>query len=74
MAFKKIRNLKVCYKSETRQRHGWYTGSDYITVPFINLKWNWFGDLDFDIDTPIKNVECEEGKLVITTVPVEPSL
>ena len=65
MAFKKIRNLKVCYKSEARQRHGWYAGTDYISVPFINLKGKWLGELGFNIDTPIK-VECEEGKLIIT--------
>ena len=65
MAFKEIRNLKVCYKSEARQRHGCYAGTDYISVPFINLKRKWLGELGFIIDTPIK-VECEEGKLIIT--------
>lgn len=67
MAFKKIRNLKVCYKSETRQKHGWYAGTDYISIPAINLKGKWLGELGFNIDTPVK-VECEEGRLVITVV------
>ena len=65
MAFKKTRHLKVCYKSEPRQSRSWYAGSTYISVPFINLKGKWLGELGFDIDTPIK-VECEEGKLIIT--------
>lgn len=65
MAFKKIRNLKVCYKSETRQSRGWYVGTRYVEVPFINLKGKWRRELGFTVDTPIK-VECGEGKLVIT--------
>ena len=67
MAFKKIRNLKVCYKSETRQRHGWYAGTNYIDVPAINLKGLWLKELGFEISTPVK-VECEEGKLIITKI------
>ena len=66
MAFKKTRNLKVCYRSETRNR-GWYAGTVYIDDPFINLRGKWLQELGFEIDTPIK-VECEEGKLVITKV------
>ena len=73
MAFKKIRNLKVCYKNETRQSSSWYAGTKYIEVPFINLKGKWLGELGFDINTPIQ-VECEEGKLVITKAPVENSI
>lgn len=64
MAFRKTRNLKVCYRSEPRNQ-GWYAHTTYIDVPFINLRGKWLQELGFEIDTPIK-VECEEGKLVIT--------
>lgn len=73
MAFKKIRNLKVCCRSEIRQKRGWMAGTDYISVPAINLKGKWLSELEFDIDTPIK-VECEEGKLIITKAASEASI
>lgn len=73
MAFKKIRNLKVCCKSEIRQKRGWMAGTDYISVPAINLKGLWLKELGFDISTPVK-VECEEEKLVITKVFAETTM
>ncbi len=54
MAFKKIRNLKVCCKSEVRQKRGWMDGTNYISVPAINLKGKWLRELGFDISTPVK--------------------
>lgn len=73
MAFKKIRNLKMCYKSEVRQRSGRYAGTEYVNVPAINLKGLWLKELGFDISTPVK-VECEEGKLIITKKSIEQTI
>lgn len=55
MAYKTYRELKV-YES---------SGKNYKPIPQIRLQGGWLSALGFDIGTPI-NVECEDGKLIIT--------
>ena len=56
MAFKKIRNMKV-YNIRRYE--------DYKDTPTIIMKGEWLKEAGFDIGSLIQ-VECENGKLVIT--------
>ena len=56
MAFKKIRNMKV-YNVRRYE--------DYKDTPTIIMKGEWLKEAGFDIGSLIQ-VECENGKLVIT--------
>ena len=56
MAIKKIRNMKV-YNVRRYE--------DYKDTPTIIMKGEWLKEAGFDIGSLIQ-VECEEGKLVIT--------
>ena len=56
MAFKKIRNMKV-YNVRRYE--------DYKDTPTIIMKGEWLKEAGFDIGSLIQ-VECTEGKLVIT--------
>lgn len=55
MAFKKLRNIKVCEQS----------GYKYKATPTIILKGQWLKDAGFDIGDSI-TVVCEDGKLIIS--------
>lgn len=55
MAFKKLRNMKVCEQS----------GYKYKATPTIILKGQWLKDAGFDIGDSI-TVVCEDGKLIIS--------
>lgn len=55
MAFKKFRKMKVYEAS----------GYNYKRTPSIILKGDWLKESGFDVGSLIQ-VECEEGKLVIT--------
>ena len=55
MAFKKFRKMKV-YES---------SGYNYKSTPSIILKGDWLKETGFDIGGLIQ-VECENGKLIIT--------
>ena len=59
MAFKKFRKIKVYNVS----------GYNYKDTPTIILKGDWLKETGFDIGSLIQ-VECENGKLIIT--PREP--
>ena len=61
---KNIRNLKVCYRSVTRQGSG-FRAYDYARVPSITLSGKWLEQLGFGIGDAVQ-VECSDGRLVIT--------
>ena len=66
MGYKKNREIKVYGLSIACPGGGtFYSRARYKNVPQIRLQGDWLKELGFEEGTPI-NVECQNGRLIIT--------
>ena len=59
------RKLKVYEATVQRGSRKYWYDSHYVQVPQIRMQGEWLKQLGFDPGT-LLNIQCEEGKLIIT--------